>query len=103
VFGRSRVLAALAEAGADLVLSGHVHQSYVVARAEFETAPEGVRPMVVTTAPGIGRPRPHRRGEASGLHVYEAGENELLVRTYAFAAGRLALVADRRFPRSGAG
>jgi 3',5'-cyclic AMP phosphodiesterase CpdA len=101
VFRRSRVLAALAGAGADLVLSGHVHQSSIVARAEFETAPEGVRPMVVATAPGLGRPRPHRRGEASGLHVYEADAGALRVRTYALAADELSLVAERSFRTMG--
>jgi 3',5'-cyclic AMP phosphodiesterase CpdA len=101
VFRRSRVLAALANAGADLVLSGHVHQSSIVARAEFETAPEGVRPMVVATAPGLGRPRPHRRGEASGLHVYEANAGALRARTYVVVGNRLSVVADRSFHRPG--
>ena len=98
VFRRTRVLAALADAGADLVLSGHVHQSSIVARGEFETAVPGVRPMIVATAPGLGRPRPHRRGEAAGAHVYELESRTLRARTYAFGAGPPELVADRRFP-----
>jgi 3',5'-cyclic AMP phosphodiesterase CpdA len=100
VLRRSAVLGALARAEADLVLSGHVHQSSLFARAEFETSPEGVRPMVVATAPGLGRPRPRRRGEATGLHAYEPDHDGLRVRTYTFAAGRLELLGDRRFPRA---
>ena len=100
VFHRGRVLAALVEAGADLVLSGHVHQSSVVARDEFEFAGGSRRPMTVATAPGLGRPRPDRQGEASGLHVYELAGEGLRVLTYAIRGGRLELVADRRFPRS---
>lgn len=99
VFRRGQVLAALADAGADLVLSGHVHQSSMVAREEFETAPDGVRPMVVATAPGLGRPRPDRRGETCGLHVSEVDGDTLRVRTFALQDGRFGLLADRRFPR----
>jgi 3',5'-cyclic AMP phosphodiesterase CpdA len=100
VFRRTRVLAALADAGADLVLSGHVHQSSVVARDEFEVTGGTLRPMVVATAPGLGRPRPHRRGEAAGLHTYELTDGALRVRTYALRDRRLELVADRRFARA---
>lgn len=98
VFRRAHVLAVLAEAGADLVLSGHVHQSSVFARGEFEVAAEGLRPMTVATAPGLGRPRPHRHGEASGLHAYELEGEGLRVLTYAVRESRLDQVADRRFP-----
>jgi 3',5'-cyclic AMP phosphodiesterase CpdA len=97
VFRRSRVLAALAAAGADLVLSGPVHQSSLVARGEFETAPDGLRPLVVATAPGLGRPRPHRQGEACGLHVYEVDGDDLRARTFAYRDGRFGLLAERRF------
>jgi 3',5'-cyclic AMP phosphodiesterase CpdA len=100
VFRRTHVLAAMAEAGADLVLSGHVHQSSVVARGEFEVSAGGLRSMTVATAPGLGRPRPHRQGEASGLHAYELLDGGLCVRTYAMADRGLELVADRRFPRA---
>lgn len=99
VFRRGRVLAALERAGADLVLSGHVHQSAVFTRTEFEAPPPGARPLALATAPGLGRPRPRRRGEACGLHVYEATAEELRARTYAFAGGRLEPVAERRFRR----
>jgi 3',5'-cyclic AMP phosphodiesterase CpdA len=99
VFRRGRVLEALVEAGADLVLSGHVHQSSVAARDEFAVAAAG-RPVTVATAPGLGRPRRRRQGEAAGLHAYELAGGELRVVTYSVRDGGLALVADRRFPRA---
>ena len=69
---RNRVLAGLVEAGADLILAGHIHQSTVAERREFELAtPDGEHAVVVSIAPGFGQPRPNRRGEARGLHVYE--------------------------------
>jgi 3',5'-cyclic AMP phosphodiesterase CpdA len=100
VFRRTHVLATMAEAGADLVLSGHVHQSSVVARGEFEISAGGLRPMTVVTAPGLGRPRPRRRGEASGLQTYELLDGTLRVLTYTMTDGGLDLVADRRFPHA---
>jgi len=99
VFRRDRVLAALLDAGAELVLSGHVHQSAVVERREFEAAAGPLRAAVVATAPGIGRPRAWRKGEARGLHLYEADEATLRVLTYAWRGDGWELVADRRFPR----
>jgi 3',5'-cyclic AMP phosphodiesterase CpdA len=93
---RSRTLAALAAAGAELVLGGHTHQSVVVERREFQHAPGGV---VLATAPGAGRPRPGRHAEAAGLHVYDADETTLRVRTFAWLERELTLVADRGFPR----
>ena len=69
---RNRVLAGLVEAGADLVLAGHIHQSTVAERREFElSTPGGEHAVVVSIAPGFGQPRPNRRGEARGLHVYD--------------------------------
>ena len=38
--------------------------------------------MTVSIAPGLGQPRPNRRGEARGLHVYEASDDSLRVETY---------------------
>ena len=40
---RNRVLAGLVEAGADLVLAGHIHQSTVAERREFELSTPGGR------------------------------------------------------------
>lgn len=99
VANRSTVLGRLVDAGAELILSGHVHQSAVAERREFEVAAGGTRGAVVVTAPGLGQPRPKRRGEARGLHAYEADEASLRVLTYAWAGSRWEQIADRRFPR----
>ena len=77
---RNRVLAGLVEAGADLILAGHIHQSTVAERREFElSTPRGEHAVVVSIAPGFGQPRPNRRGEARGLHVYEIEEATLRI------------------------
>jgi 3',5'-cyclic AMP phosphodiesterase CpdA len=99
IANRSSVLGGLVDAGAELIVSGHVHQSAVAERREFEVATAPTRAAVVVTAPGLGQPRPKRRGEARGLHVYEAGANSLRVLTYAWAGTRWEEIADRRFPR----
>lgn len=97
---RSRVLAALAAAGAELVVSGHTHQSVVAERREF-LFPRGDGPgLVAATAPGLGRPRPGRHAEAAGLQLYEADTDSLRAITYAWTGGRLEPVAERRYPRS---
>ncbi len=97
---RNRVLAGLVEAGADLILAGHIHQSTVAERREFELAtPTGEHAVVVSIAPGFGQPRPHRRGEARGLHLYEIGETALRILTYIWREDGWALTAVRRFPR----
>jgi predicted phosphodiesterase len=96
------VLGALVDAGADLIVSGHTHQAAVAERHEFEVWSEGQRGATVATAPGLGQPRPHRRGEARGLLVHEAEEREVRVHTYVWRDGDWGLAATRRFPR-GAG
>ncbi|HXV33770.1 MAG TPA: metallophosphoesterase [Gaiellaceae bacterium] len=96
---RGEVLGALVEAGAELILSGHVHQSAVGERREFEVAEGPVPGTTVVTAPGLGQPRPRRRGEARGLHLIEADEGTLRVLTHAWAGGGWGLIADRRFAR----
>jgi 3',5'-cyclic AMP phosphodiesterase CpdA len=96
---RSRVLSALVDAGAELVLSGHVHQSAVSERREFEVAQGGERGMTIAVAPGLGQPRPRRRGEARGLHLYDADELEIRVDTYVWRVDDWALTSRRRFPR----
>jgi 3',5'-cyclic AMP phosphodiesterase CpdA len=99
---RNRVLGGLVEAGADLILAGHIHQSTVAERREFElSTPGGERAVVVSIAPGFGQPRPHRRGEARGLHVYEIGERTLSIRTYIWREDGFGLTAVRTFPRGG--
>ena len=105
IANRSTVLGGLVDAGAEVVLSGHVHQSAVGERREFEVVAGSVHGTTVVTAPGLGQPRPKRRGEARGLHVFEADERSLRVLTYAWAPalgerrGNWARIADRRFPR----
>ncbi|MGZ8693154.1 MAG: metallophosphoesterase family protein, partial [Gaiellaceae bacterium] len=97
---RNRVLAGLVEAGADLVLAGHIHQSTIAERREFElSAPGGEHAVVVSIAPGFGQPRPNRRGEARGLHVYEVGEQTLRILTYIWREDGWGLTAVRTFPR----
>jgi 3',5'-cyclic AMP phosphodiesterase CpdA len=97
---RSKVLRALGAAGADLILSGHIHQAAVSERHEFEVVGGEARPAVVSTAPGLGQPRPNRLGEARGLHVYEPDERTLTVQTYVWRGGDWALTAERMFPRN---
>jgi 3',5'-cyclic AMP phosphodiesterase CpdA len=99
IANRSSVLGALVDAGAELIVSGHVHQSTVGERREFEVVHEAVSGTTVVTAPGLGQPRPRRRGEARGLHLFEADERSLRVLTFAWVEDRWAQIADRRFPR----
>jgi 3',5'-cyclic AMP phosphodiesterase CpdA len=96
---RTHVLASLVDAGAELILAGHIHQAAVAERHEFEVAPGSLRGATVSVAPGLGQPRPDRRGEARGLHVYEALEHELVVATYVWRENDWGLTAVRRFPR----
>jgi hypothetical protein len=97
---RSAALGALVEAGAELVAGGHIHQASIALRPEFE-AMDGDRStaVVLATAPGLGRPRPHRRGEAQGLLVYEWDASELAIVTYVWQTGTFQPVARRSFPR----
>jgi 3',5'-cyclic AMP phosphodiesterase CpdA len=96
---RSHVLASLVDAGAELILAGHIHQAAVSERHEFEVAPSGLRGATVSIAPGLGQPRPDRRGEARGLHVYNVHERHLEVETYVWRENNWGLIGQRRFPR----
>lgn len=96
---RNVVLASLVDAGAELIVGGHIHQAVVAGRHDFEASVGGERAVTVTTAPGFGQPRPHRRGEARGLHVYEASERSLGIRTYVWRGDDWGLTAVRRFAR----
>ena len=96
---RNAVLASLVASGAQLVLAGHIHQSTVAERREFEIAtPGGERAVIVSIAPALGRPRPNRHGETRGLHVYDAADDELRARTYMWREDGWGLIAVRRFP-----
>jgi len=99
VADRNAVLAALADAGAELIVAGHIHQGAVSERREFEVTSGGERGVTVSIAPGLGQPRPNRRGEARGLHLYDAEEKSLRVQTYVWQTDRWALTALRVFPR----
>jgi 3',5'-cyclic AMP phosphodiesterase CpdA len=96
---RNHVLSSLVEAGADLILAGHIHQAAVSERHEFEITSGGEHGVVVSIAPGLGQPRPKRRGEARGLHVYEIEAACLRVQTYVWRNTDWGLTAERRFPR----
>jgi len=96
---RSHVLARLVDSGAELIVAGHVHQGTVCERHEFEVLAGDARGAVVTTAPGLGRPRPSRRGEARGVLVYSADERRIRVETYIWRGDGFGLTGLRVFPR----
>ena len=97
---RNVVLARFVEAGAELILAGHIHQSTVAERREFEiSTPGGERAVVASIAPGFGQPRPNLRGEARGLHVYEVAAEALRILTYIWRDDGWGLTAVRIFPR----
>jgi 3',5'-cyclic AMP phosphodiesterase CpdA len=98
---RSHVLAALVDSGAELILAGHIHQAAISERREFEVISGDVRGVVISIAPGLGQPRPNRRGEARGLHVYECDADTLHVHTYVWRDDDWGLTAVRRFARGG--
>jgi 3',5'-cyclic AMP phosphodiesterase CpdA len=79
---RDAALRTLAAARAELVLGGHIHQSTAVERHSFEALPGGMDgTLVLATAPGFGRPRPNRLGEANGLNVVRWTDDALEVET----------------------
>ena len=96
---RNHVLRALVDAGADLILAGHIHQAAVSERHEFEAVGDEARTAVIAIAPGLGQPRPRRLGEARGLHLHEADGEAIVVRTYRWSGGDWTLGAERRFAR----
>lgn len=98
---RDLVLRALASAGAELVVSGHVHQSAFASRSEFEVFDESSpRGLVLATVSGLGRPRPRRRGEAQGVNVYDVDDETLTVTTLAWNGAEFGEVAQRIFRRA---
>jgi 3',5'-cyclic AMP phosphodiesterase CpdA len=96
---RSRLLDRLTGAGAELILSGHVHQGTIAERSEFEVIAGEAHVCVLATAPGLGRPRANRRTEARGVFVHGADEHEITVETYVWRAGDWLPTATRTFPR----
>ena len=97
---RDRVLQALAEAGAELVAGGHVHQAAIAERREFEVLEDGhAASLVLATAPGLSRPRPRRRGEALGFNLYEWDAASVAVVTWAWDGRAFDEVGRRSFAR----
>jgi 3',5'-cyclic AMP phosphodiesterase CpdA len=96
---RNHVLAKLVDSGAELILGGHIHQGTVAERHEFEVIAGDARGVVVSIAPGLGQPRPQRRGEARGCVIYAADEATLSTSTYIWRDDDWGLTAVRRFPR----
>ena len=98
---RDSVLGALAAAGAELVLGGHIHQSTAVERHSFEALPGDapVGSLVLSTAPGFGRPRPQRLGEANGLHVVRWDARDLEIECRIWRDGRFEPTSVMRAPR----
>ena len=96
---RNRVLADLVDSGAELIVGGHIHQATVSERHEFEVITGDARGVVVSIAPGLGQPRPRRRGEARGCVVYGADERSLVVDTYIWRDDDWGFTATRRFAR----
>ena len=99
LIARARVLERLAAAGAELILGGHIHQATVVARPEFEVLADTSHATILTTAPGLGRPRPGRRYEVRGALVHRADEHVLTVETHVWRDGEWSLTGTRTFPR----
>jgi 3',5'-cyclic AMP phosphodiesterase CpdA len=96
---RNHVLASLVDSGAELIIGGHIHQGTVSERHEFEVLDDGARGVVFSIAPGLGRPRPHRRGEACGCVAYRADDESITVETSIWGGGEWKLTATRTFPR----
>jgi 3',5'-cyclic AMP phosphodiesterase CpdA len=96
---RNHVLASLVDAGAELILGGHIHQGAVSERHEFEVLDGDAGGVVVSIAPGFGQPRPHRRGEARGCVAYHADDDSITVETSIWRGNDWELAAVRRFPR----
>jgi 3',5'-cyclic AMP phosphodiesterase CpdA len=96
---RNHVLASLVDAGAELILAGHIHQATVSERHEFEVLDPGAHGVVVSIAPGLGRPRPHRRGEACGCVVYRTDGDSIAVETSIWRGSEWERTAVRTFPR----
>jgi 3',5'-cyclic AMP phosphodiesterase CpdA len=95
---RDEVLARLAAAGAQLILGGHTHQAEVGERRDFLAASVADPTLIAATAPGLGRPRPHRDGEARGLHVHETDGRSVTVHTYFWNGRGWRPTAVRSFP-----
>ena len=98
---RNRVLAGLVEAGADLILAGHIHQSTVAERREFElSTPEGEharrRLDRARASASPGRTAAARRAASTSTR---SRRGALRILTYIWREDGWGLTAVRRFPR----
>lgn len=100
LIARSRVLSRLSDAGAELIIGGHIHQASVYERRDFEVLEPGSRPCVLATAPGLGRPRPGRRYEVRGALVHRFDERSLTVETHIWNGKAWVESSARTFPRN---
>ena len=96
---RNHVLRALLDAGADLILAGHIHQAAVSERHDFEVVGDEAHTAVVAVAPRRGPPPPPRRGGARGRPLHQADPEAIVVRTFRWSRGDWTLNAERRFGR----
>ena len=69
-----------------------------IERHEIE-ATSSAGSLVLATSPGLGRPRPHRLGEAQGVHVYEWDDERLVIVTRIWDGAQFRPTARRAFPR----
>ena len=97
---RNHVLAGLIDAGAELILGGHIHQATAVSRRDFEVLDGASRDCVLATAPGLGRPRPGRRYEVRGVLVHRSDPTSLTVETHVWDGERFRLDGARTFART---
>ena len=96
---RNTVLTGLVDAGAELILAGHIHQAAVSERHEFEVVAGDIRTVTVSVAPGLGQPRPSRRGEARGVHTYTVSAAHVEVETSIWQPEGWSVTGIRRFSR----
>jgi 3',5'-cyclic AMP phosphodiesterase CpdA len=97
---RDSVLRSLADAGAEVVLGGHIHQGSAAERHAFAAlADSDRRPLVLATAPGYGRPRPQRLGEANGLNILRWSPAEIELETRIWRDGAFAAMSFSRIYR----
>jgi 3',5'-cyclic AMP phosphodiesterase CpdA len=97
--GRTPVLRRLAAAGAELILSGHIHQAAISERREFEVVSGDPGACVLATTPGLGRPRPSRPFEACGVLVHRATAESITVETHVWRDEAWFLAGSRVFAR----
>ena len=98
---RDDVLRSLTAGGAELILGGHIHQSTALGRSAFAALEDDDHgSLVLSTAPGFGRPRPHRLGEANGLHVVRWTADAVEIEGRLWRRGAFEPCSTYRAPRS---